>query len=80
MDFPYIQQGNAALLLCDSKTGHVLKRNGKDLFLLGDSEPYIIEDSIDNAKNTANRLLLENPDLEILVYDHAGSLIEVIKH
>lgn len=79
MNFPNIQQEKVALLLCDRKTGNVLNRNGRDFFLSGGDDPYIIEDSLDNARNTANLLLLGNPNLEILVYDHTGGLIEMIK-
>lgn len=79
MKIPSLKHGEIALLLCDRKTGHILQKNGIDLYLGGQPEPYIIEESISYAKNTVHKLLLINPDLEILLYDHKGDLIEMIK-
>lgn len=79
MKSPNLEQGKIALLLCDRTTGHILQKNGRDLYLQGQEEPYLIEDSIGNAKNKVVSLLQINPNLEILIYDHNADLVEIIK-
>ncbi|QEC44395.1 hypothetical protein [Pseudobacter ginsenosidimutans] len=79
MEAPTLEYGQIALLLCDSRTGHVLQKNGIDLFLQGQEEPFFIEDSIEKAKSNIIRLFQINPNLEILMYDHNGALIEILR-
>ncbi len=69
-EVPKLNPGQVTLLRCDVNTGHVLKMNGELYKQTGDI--YQTFDSIDDAERFISTALLDNPELEFVVYGHEG--------
>jgi hypothetical protein len=75
--FPRLCEGEFAVVCAEALTGIVLSTTGTRA--IGSAERYRVFTTIQEAKNCAKRLSVENPLWECLVLDHTAKPIETYR-
>lgn len=82
MEIPKIGKGKYLLLNAELSTGIVLNKDGsyynKDVNY--GTDVYSVSDSLQEAYDKANKIIKENPKIEVVIYDSSGTLIEVVRN
>lgn len=68
--FPRLVEPQVALLHCEHATGILLLPNGQ--YVQGDGDPYVIFDTMQAAQRYAADKVAASPEVECVIYDHAG--------
>lgn len=77
MNAPVLEENKCSVLITESATGHVLKRD-LTLFLDGDfeSEAWQLFDSFSDAERFVLNFIKSKPEFECAIYNHKGEYLK----
>ncbi len=78
MDIPKLGEGKFALILANFETGIILNINGS-YFLGDDNIHYIAMNSEQAAIDRAREIVESAGNIEIMIYNGTGELIQVVR-
>ncbi len=74
---PKLKESQHYLALAELRTGIILDLN-ENYNSNPDDYPVLIFDSFEEIKEFAEKKILENPDVECLIYNHKQEFVEVV--
>lgn len=77
-DFPKLQEHQVAIIMAQSSTGIILNEK-LEVDISDGRDIYIVFENFENAKNYINDIKKSRTDIEFVIYDKGGLVLEFIK-
>ncbi|MGG8496854.1 hypothetical protein ACQY1Q_10580 [Tenacibaculum sp. TC6] len=79
MEIPKLGNGKYLIMKADKKTGHILNNEG-DIYINNDVGYFIVKNTKDEAIEYANLGIIENKELEFIIYDEKAEFVAMIDY